>query len=51
MLVPTLASSCLPEVEGVHATGPDALDGLVKELTRRNAEPIVDRDAFVAESA
>ncbi|MGH7671107.1 MAG: DNA/RNA helicase domain-containing protein [Gemmatimonadaceae bacterium] len=51
VLVPTLASGYLQEVEGVHVTGPDALDGLVTELTRRNAEPIVDRDAFLAESA
>ncbi len=51
VLVPTLASGYLQEVEGVHVTGPDALDGLVTELTRRRSEPIVDRDAFLADSA
>lgn len=51
VLVPTLASGYLQEVEGVHVTGPDALDSLVSELMRRTPEPVVDRDAFLADSA
>ena len=51
VLVPTLASGYLQEIEGVHVTGPDALDGLVSELTKRKLEPVVDRDAFLDESA
>ena len=51
VLVPTLASGYQQEVEGVHVTGPDALDGLVRELTRLRPEPIVNREAFLAPSA
>lgn len=51
VLVPTLASGYQQEVEGVYVTGPDALDGLVRELTRLRPEPIVGRDAFLAPSA
>lgn len=51
VLVPTLACGYLQNIEGVHVTGPDALDGLIAELTRRKPEPVADRDAFLAESA
>ncbi|HEU4990717.1 MAG TPA: DNA/RNA helicase domain-containing protein [Gemmatimonadaceae bacterium] len=51
VLVPTLASGYQQEVDGVHVTGPDALGDLVSDLTRRSPEPVVDRNAFLDESA
>jgi hypothetical protein len=35
----------------VHVTGPDALDGLVTDLVRRRPEPLIDRTAFLSDSA
>lgn len=51
MLVPTRAIGYQQEIDGVHVTGPDALDGLVAEITRTHREPIVDRAAFLADEA
>ena len=51
VLVPTLMSGYQQVVNGVHVAGPDALDDLVSELTARNREPVLDREAFLAESA
>ena len=35
----------------MHITGPDALDALVARLTITKREPVVDRAAFLSESA
>jgi hypothetical protein len=51
VLVPTRAKGYQEERGGVHVTGPDALDGLVGDLARRKLEPVIDRAAFLADSA
>lgn len=51
VLVPTRARGYLGEDAGVHISGPDALDGLVGELAKRNPHPQLDRAAFLDESA
>lgn len=51
VLVPMLASGYQQLVDGVHVTGPDALDRLVSDLTQGNRASVVDREAFLSESA
>jgi hypothetical protein len=51
VLVPTRARGYLGEDAGVHISGPDALDGLVGDLARRNPQPQIDRAGFLDESA
>ena len=51
VLVPTRARGYVELVDGVHVTGPDALDGLIARLTTVRNQPVVDRAAFMAEDA
>lgn len=51
VLVPTRAHGYQQLVDGVHVTGPDALDELVERLTRDRQRPIVQREAFLSEDA
>jgi hypothetical protein len=51
VLVPTLAHGFQQEVDGIFVTGPDAVDTVIADLTRERREPIVDRDAFLSDSA
>ncbi len=51
VLVPTRARGYQELQDGVHITGPDALDALVAELTVTKREPVIDRAAFLSESA
>ena len=51
VLVPTRASGYQQSIDGVHVTGPDALDSLVADITRVRREPIVDRAAFLSDDA
>lgn len=51
VLVPTLASGFQQEVDGILVTGPDALDSILAELTKDRREPVVDRAAFLSDSA
>ncbi|HYV98941.1 MAG TPA: DNA/RNA helicase domain-containing protein [Gemmatimonadaceae bacterium] len=51
VLVPTRARGYQDLREGVHITGPDALDGLVADLARRHPQPVLDRSAFLADHA
>ena len=51
VLVPTRARGYVELVDGVHVTGPDALDGLIARLTTTREQPVVDRTAFMAEDA
>jgi hypothetical protein len=51
VLVPTRARGYVDYVSGVHVVGPDAIDCLVSETVARRAEPVVQRDAFLADTA
>lgn len=51
VLVPTLARGFQQEIDGILVTGPDAVDRIIADLTRERREPIMDRDAFLSESA
>src|SRR5690348_6577797 len=51
VLVPTRAHGYQQLVDGVHVTGPDALDELVERLTRDRQRPVVEREAFLSEDA
>jgi hypothetical protein len=51
VLVPTRAVGYQEEIDGVHVTGPDALDGLVASITESRREPILDRAAFLSDGA
>lgn len=51
VLVPTRARGYQKLQDGVHITGPDALDALIAQLTITKREPVVDRAAFLSESA
>lgn len=51
VLVPTRAHGYIRQVSGVHVTGPDALDGLIAQLTALDPGPAIDRASFLAESA
>lgn len=51
VLVPTLAKGYMQEIEGIHVTGPDALDSLVATIAGTHVGSPVTRDAFLAESA
>ena len=51
VLVPTRAHGYQQLVDGVHVTGPDALDELVERLTHERRHPIIERAAFLSEDA
>jgi len=51
VLVPTRAQGYQQMVDGVHVTGPDALDVLVERLIGNRREPVVERAAFLAATA
>jgi hypothetical protein len=51
VLVPTRARGYLAEQDGVHVTGPDALDALIGNITARHPGPAINRGKFLAESA
>ena len=51
VLVPTRARGYQQLVDGVHVTGPDALDELVARLTTARREPVIERAAFLLEDA
>ncbi len=51
VLVPTRAHGYLSQQDGVHITGPDALDALIGNLTSAHSGPTIDRARFLAESA
>jgi hypothetical protein len=51
VLVPTRAHGYLQLVDGVHVTGPDALDELIERITSERREPVVERTAFLSEDA
>lgn len=51
VLVPTRARGYQHVADGVHVTGPDALDALVDEITRVKREPVISRDAFLSDGA
>lgn len=51
VLVPTRARGYQRLVMDVHITGPDALDGLVADLTRTAPQPAIDRNRFLDEAA
>lgn len=51
VLVPTRARGYVAEQDGVHVTGPDALDALIGDITARHPGPAIDRAKFLSESA
>jgi len=51
VLVPTRARGYQQLVDGVHVTGPDALDELVAGLTSHQQKPVIERAAFLSEDA
>jgi hypothetical protein len=51
VLVPTRAHGYQELVDGVHVTGPDALDDLIERITNERRAPVVDRTAFLSEDA
>jgi hypothetical protein len=51
VLVPTRAQGYQQLVDGVHVTGPDALDELIARITNARREPVVERTAFLSEDA
>jgi len=51
VLVPTRAKGYVRQVAGVHVAGPDALDGLVSQLTGPQPGVSIDRERFLDESA
>ena len=51
VLVPTRAHGYLRQESGVHVAGPDALDGLIAQITAHDSGPLIARDQFLAESA
>ena len=51
VLVPTRAHGYQQFVDGVHVTGPDALDELIARITNAQREPVVERTAFLSEDA
>lgn len=51
VLVPTRARGYQREIDGIHVTGPDALDGLVARITAETPGVPIERDRFLAASA
>ncbi len=51
VLVPTRARGYQQLTDGVHVTGPDALCALVADITRTKREPVLSREAFLADGA
>ena len=51
VLVPTLAKGYQQVINGIHVTGPDALDSLVATLAAQHAGSPVSRASFLSEAA
>jgi hypothetical protein len=51
VLVPTRARGYLRQETGVHIAGPDALDGLIGQLTALSSGQTIDRASFLDEDA
>lgn len=51
VLVPTLARGYQQVIEGIHVTGPDALDSLISTLSTTHIGTPVSRASFLSESA
>lgn len=51
VLVPTRARGYVTYRDGVHITGPDALDGLISEISSSHPGPAIDRARFLDETA
>jgi len=51
VLVPTRAHGYQQLVDGVHVTGPDALDELVERITSHRREPVIERSKFLSHDA
>ena len=51
VLVPIRASGYLDLIDGVHVTGPDALDQLIDNIAKTHREPVIERRAFLSEDA
>jgi hypothetical protein len=51
VVVPTRASGYVQEFEGIHVVGPDAVDDLVGKIADAHPRPLIDRAAFLAETA
>lgn len=51
VLVPTRARGYQQLVDGVHVTGPDALDELIARITSARRQPVIERNAFLSEDA
>lgn len=51
VLVPTRAHGYLQLVDGVHVTGPDALDELIARIVEARPRPVIDRAAFLSHDA
>ena len=51
VLVPTRARGYQELVDGVHVSGPDALDGLIARIAADRHAPVINRSAFLAQDA
>lgn len=51
VLVPTRAHGYQQQIDGIHITGPDALDGLIARITAESPGTPIDRARFLADSA
>ena len=51
VVVPTRAHGYVQEMDGIHVTGPDALDALVNTISASKAGPLIDRRRFLSEDA
>jgi hypothetical protein len=51
VLVPTRATGYQQEFDGVHVVGPDALDDVVMRFVEESPEPVILREAFLADDA
>lgn len=51
VVVPTRARGYQQLVDGIHVTGPDALDDLIDRITSVRREPVIDRSRFLSEDA
>jgi hypothetical protein len=51
VLVPTLARGYIEQTQGVHVTGPDALDSLIAQLVSASAGAPPDRASFLSQDA
>jgi len=51
VIVPTRAHGYQQQIDGIHITGPDALDGLVAKITAESPGTPIDRGRFLADTA